>query len=207
MTATLLIEQFTAELQASHGTIERMLTDGALREVVLRVTDACMNTLSRGGKILLAGNGGSAADAQHVAAEFVSRFNYDRPGLAAVSLTTDSSILTAIGNDYGYERLFARQVEALGREDDLFWCFSTSGNSPNILAGLAAARAKGLRTVGFTGQGGGKMAQPGCCDLLVQVPAGSTPRIQEAHIMLGHMVCGFVEQLTFPRAAYATPPK
>jgi D-sedoheptulose 7-phosphate isomerase len=148
---------------------------------------------------LFCGNGGSAADAQHWAGELVSRFNYDRPGLAAIALTTDTSILTAIGNDYGYERLFAHQVEALGVTGDVLIAISTSGNSPNIVVALEAARARGITSIGFTGEAGGKMAA--LCDICLRIPSSSTPRIQEGHEVLGHAICGMIEAAIFPRDA------
>jgi len=139
----------------------------------------------------LAGNGGSAADAQHIAAELVSRFHYERPGLAAFALTTDTSALTAIGNDYGYDRIFARQLNAVGAEGDVFIALSTSGRSPNILRGLEEARCKKITAVGLTGSSGGDM--PPLCDYCVHVPAVETARIQEGHILLGHILCGLIE--------------
>ena len=148
-----------------------------------------------GNKILVAGNGGSAADAQHIVAEFVSRFNFDRTGLPALALTTDSSILTAVGNDYGYEQLFRRQLEANGVAGDIFLGISTSGNSPNILAALEAAKQKGIMSFGFTGESGGKMRA--LCDHCLRVPSGDTPRIQEAHILIGHTLCAMVELALF----------
>jgi D-sedoheptulose 7-phosphate isomerase len=151
--------------------------------------------MKQGGKILLAGNGGSAADAQHIAGEFVSRFAFDRPGLPAIALTTDSSILTAIGNDYGYEKLFARQVQALGQKGDVFIAYSTSGKSPNILFALQEARARGLVCVGLTGNLGGPMSE--ICDHLLEVPSPDTPKIQEGHLVLGHILCGLVENEIF----------
>ena len=162
---------------------------------------ACIAALRVGRKILFAGNGGSAADAQHLAGELVSRFNYDRPGLAAFALTTDTSVLTAIGNDYGYERLFARQVEAVGNPGDVFIGISTSGRSPNILKALQAARAKGLVTVGLTGRSGGAMRE--WCDHCLSSPSDATPRIQEGHIAIGHTLCWLIEREIFPRGAAA----
>jgi D-sedoheptulose 7-phosphate isomerase len=167
-------------------------------ELIGRTEDAahaCIDCLRQGGKILLAGNGGSAADAQHIAAELVSRFAFDRPGLPAVALTTDTSILTAIGNDYGYERLFERQVQALGREADVFIGYSTSGKSPNILRAFEVARQKGMITVGITGNNLGPMNV--LCDHLLEVPSGDTPKIQEGHLVLGHILCGLIETVLF----------
>ncbi|MBD0275029.1 MAG: D-sedoheptulose 7-phosphate isomerase [Acetobacteraceae bacterium] len=174
-----------------------MAEDASLCAETEAAADMVVASLRAGGTLLLCGNGGSAGDAQHWAGELVSRFFYDRPGLAAVALTVDSSILTAIGNDYGYERVFARQVEALGRPGDVLFALSTSGNSKNILAALEAARAKGMRSVGFTGQGGGAMAA--LCDLCLRVPSAVTPRIQEGHEVLGHTICAMVEAAMFPR--------
>lgn len=181
----------------TRGLLDAMAADAALCEATAQAADLCVAALRAGGKVMICGNGGSAADAQHWAGELVSRFYYDRPGLAAVALTTDSSILTAIGNDYGYERVFARQVEAIGVKGDVLFALSTSGNSPNVVAALEAARAKGIATVGFTGQGGGKMAA--LCDLCIRVPSPSTPRIQEGHEVLGHAICGMIEAAIFPR--------
>ena len=154
--------------------------------------------LREGKKILLFGNGGSAADAQHIAAEFVGRFIPDRPALPALSLATDTSVLTALANDYGYENVFARQIEALGRAGDTAIAISTSGNSPNVLAGIDAARKGGLYTIGFTGESGGKVADR--VEVLFPVPSGVTPRIQETHILLGHVLTELVDRQLFPDA-------
>jgi len=179
--------------------LHAMSEDAALHAAIAGVAVACIDALRHGHKILFAGNGGSAADAQHLAGELVSRFNYDRPGLAAFALTTDTSVLTAIGNDYGYERAFARQVEAVGVAGDVFVGISTSGRSPNIVAALQAARAKGLVTVGLTGRGGGRM--PELCDHCLRTPSDETPRIQEGHIAMGHTICWLIERAIFPRGA------
>jgi len=184
-------------LSVTAALLRRMAEDDALCADTAAAADRVAEALRRGNKLLLCGNGGSAADAQHWAGELVSRFHHDRPGLAAIALTTDSSILTAIGNDYGYERVFARQVEALGAPGDVLFALSTSGRSPNILAALKAARERGMATVGFTGAGGGEM--PPLCDILLRVPSSSTPRIQEGHEALGHAICALVEAALFPR--------
>jgi len=181
--------------RATARMLDSMADDPALVGAVVAVVEACVRTMQTGNKVLLAGNGGSAADAQHIAGEFVSRFAFDRPGLAAIALTTDSSVLTAIGNDYGYERVFARQVQALGRPGDLFIGLSTSGRSPNVLRAFEAAREAELVTVGFTGNRGGPMHE--LCDHLLAVPSPDTPRIQEGHIVLAHTVCLLVEQRIF----------
>jgi D-sedoheptulose 7-phosphate isomerase len=185
------------DLKASAEHVQSLAGDAVLIEAIEAVVDLCMRSLKAGGKILFAGNGGSAADAQHMAGEFVSRFNYDRPGLAAVALTVDSSILTAIGNDYGYDYVFARQIEALGRAGDVFFAYSTSGNSANIIRALEAAKAKRVSRVGLTGNRGGAMNP--LCDYLLAMPSAHTPRIQEGHLMVGHAICAAVEARMFPR--------
>jgi len=190
-------ETYREHLLGTTDVLARMLTDTRLLDAVCDAAAACCRCFRDGRKLLLAGNGGSAADAQHIAAEYVSRFMYDRPGLPAIALTTDTSIITATGNDYGYPELFARQVQALGQQGDVFIGYSTSGTSPNILRGLAEARAKGLVCIGLTGNRGGPMHE--ACDILLAVPAASTPHIQEAHLVLGHMICGIVERSIFPR--------
>ena len=156
---------------------------------------ACIDSLRRGGKILIAGNGGSAAQAQHMAAELMGRFAFDRPSLPAIALTTDTSVITAIGNDYGFEHIFSRQVQAHGNKGDVFIGFSTSGTSPNILTAFEEARACGLVCIGFTGNRGGPMRE--LCDYLLEVPSGETPRIQEGHLVLSHRLCELVEEALF----------
>ncbi|WP_425291349.1 SIS domain-containing protein [Cupriavidus necator] len=163
----------------------------------MQCADRICDALRDGKKVLLAGNGGSAADAQHIAGEFVSRFNYDRPGLCAFALTVDSSVMTAIGNDYGYEKLFARQVQAVGARGDIFWAYSTSGKSLNVLLAMEEARKAGLFVIGFTGQRG--WVKPELCDLSIEIPSTETPKIQEGHLLLGHIICGLVEAAIFPR--------
>ena len=190
-------DTITRQMQDGGRVLQAMLDDSTLRAALQGAAEACITSLRAGGKVLLAGNGGSAADAQHIAGELVSRFEFDRPGLAAVALTTDTSILTAIGNDYGYERLFTRQVQALGRRGDIFIAYSTSGNSPNIVMALQVAREMGLVTVGFTGNRGGAMNA--LCDHLLAMPAAETPRIQEGHLVLGHILCGLIESTLFER--------
>lgn len=185
------------DLEASAEHAQSLAGDAVLIEAIEAVVDLCMRSLKAGGKILFAGNGGSAADAQHMAGEFVSRFNYDRPGLAAVALTVDSSILTAIGNDYGYDYVFSRQIEALGQAGDVFFAYSTSGNSANIIRALEAAKAKRVSRVGLTGNRGGAMNP--LCDYLLAMPSAHTPRIQEGHLMVGHAICAAVEARMFPR--------
>jgi D-sedoheptulose 7-phosphate isomerase len=185
------------EVEKTLLTLQAIVSDEAIGIEVERIAGAWIDSLRSGGKILFAGNGGSAADAQHFAAELVNRLNYDRPALAGIALTVDTSALTSIGNDCGFEQVFARQVSGLGRAGDVFVGISTSGRSRNILAALEQARRGGLVTVGFTGQSGGEM--PGLCDYCIRVPAAETTRIQEGHIVLGHILCGMVEMRLFPR--------
>lgn len=158
-----------------------------------RLAERAADALRSGGKLLLFGNGGSAADAQHIAAELVGRFQRERAALAAIALTTDTSILTSVGNDYGFDAIFARQVQGLGRPGDVAIGFSTSGNSGNVVAGLRAAQAAGLHAAAFCGAGGGALAA--FADPLLLVPSDETPRIQEMHILLGHALCDAVETM------------
>jgi D-sedoheptulose 7-phosphate isomerase len=163
---------------------------------IAKVVDSTLEALQRGNLILLCGNGGSAADAQHLAAEFINRFLLDRAALPAIALTTDTSVLTSIGNDSDFSQVFARQVEALGKAGDIFYAISTSGNSDNVIEAVKVARKRGIETVAFTGGDGGKLAP--LCDLTLIVPSRSTPRIQEAHITIGHIICQIVEERLFP---------
>jgi D-sedoheptulose 7-phosphate isomerase len=187
------------EILASAAVLRALGEDSTFCSAVRSVAELAVATLRGRNKILICGNGGSAADAQHWAGELVSRFNYDRPGLAAVALTTDTSILTAIGNDFGYERVFARQIEAIGVTGDLLLAISTSGRSPNVLAALHAAHARGLTTVGLTGANGSEMAS--LCEVCLTVPSTLTPRIQECHEVIGHTICMLIERQMFPRNA------
>jgi D-sedoheptulose 7-phosphate isomerase len=184
-------------LRDSIAVYESMLADRTLVASIVQLSAVASEAVRSGGKIMFAGNGGSAADAQHFAGELVSRFYYDRPAIASLALTTDSSILTAIGNDYHYERIFSRQIEALGRSGDVFVGISTSGRSPNVLGGLAAARRLGLRTVGLTGRSGGDMAA--VCDIVIRIPSDSTPLIQQGHLLVGHLLCAMIEDAIHPR--------
>ncbi|NLP61661.1 D-sedoheptulose 7-phosphate isomerase [Paraburkholderia sacchari] len=186
-----------SQISEAQRVMSGMLADESLQTTLAAAAAACIECMKRGGKILLAGNGGSAADAQHIAGEFVSRFAFDRPGLPAIALTTDTSILTAIGNDYGYEKLFERQVQAHGREGDIFIGYSTSGKSPNVLRALEEARRLGIKSIGMTGNRGGPMKE--LCDFVLEVPAADTPKIQEGHLVLGHILCGLVENALFTK--------
>jgi D-sedoheptulose 7-phosphate isomerase len=182
----------------SRDTVQAAIDDPAFVAVIGDVVEATANAIGNGRKLLLAGNGGSAADAQHLAGEMLSRLNYDRAPAAALALTTDSSVLTAIGNDYGYDRLFERQILGLGCPGDVFIAISTSGRSPNILRAIDIARQQRIVTVGFTGRTGGEM--PSRCDMCLRAPSDSTPLIQQIHITAGHIICGLVEERLFPRA-------
>lgn len=188
-----------ASLRETADVAAAMATDPTLCAAAAAAAGLVAHSLRQGGKLLICGNGGSAAAAQHWAGELVGRFLRDRPALAAIALTTDGAILTALGNDYGYDRVFARQIEALGRPGDVLFALSTSGQSANILAALATARARSLATVGFSGADGGAMAP--LCDLLLRVPSRATPRIQEGHEALGHTICGLVEDALSPTSA------
>jgi D-sedoheptulose 7-phosphate isomerase len=191
-----IVKQYIIDqIAETQRTMSDMLKDESIVTQVQRAATACVESIRAGGKILLAGNGGSAADAQHIAGELVSRFAFDRPGLPAVALTTDTSILTAIGNDYGYEKLFSRQIQALGRAGDVFIGYSTSGRSPNVLSAFECARQAELICVGFTGNRGGRMRE--LCHHLLEVPSADTPKIQEGHLVLGHVLCGLVEREIF----------
>jgi D-sedoheptulose 7-phosphate isomerase len=201
MTSQEAAARVKVEIDRSRETLSAMSADAELQAMVAAVAQACVQALHRGGKVLFCGNGGSAADAQHLAGEFVSRFHFDRSPLAAVALTTDTSVLTAIGNDYGYELVFERQVRGLGRPGDVLVGISTSGRSPNVLRALKAARETGLVTVGMTGNQ--REAIEGLCDLCIRVPSRETPKIQEGHIVLGHTLCGLVEAMMFPAEASA----
>lgn len=183
------------QIQNSLSVKQKMLSDV---EVLKNIKDAAIlvtEAYEKGHKTLLAGNGGSAADAQHIAGEFVSRFYFDRPGLPSISLSTDTSIMTAIGNDYGFERLFERQVQAQGNLGDIFIGITTSGNSQNIIRALSACRDKSIKSIVLTGGSGGKVAD--LCDICIKVPSDETPRIQESHILIGHIICCIVEERIF----------
>ncbi len=183
------------EIEGCKSIMEKMLINQNLLKSIEEASQACTYALQNGNKILLAGNGGSAADAQHIAGELVSRFMFDRPGLPAIALTTDTSILTAIGNDYGYENLFSRQVQAHGKRGDVLICYSTSGKSPNIISAIKKAKSMDMITVGLCGNRGGFMVEN--CEHILEVPSDSTPKIQEGHLVIGHIICGIIEKEIF----------
>lgn len=182
----------TQHFRQSREALERVAGDRQWLATVAAIADTIACALRAGGKLMIAGNGGSAADAQHIAGEFLSRLNFDRHPLPAIALTTDTSVLTAVGNDYGFEHIFARQIRGLGKAGDVFIAISTSGRSANVLAALRAAREIGIRTIGMTGNG--ETAMPALCDLCLAVPAIATQHIQEVHIIAAHAICGQVER-------------
>ena len=195
LTETSLTAVVQKQLAQSVATLQAVLADATIAETLARIAELTAASMKAGGKLMIAGNGGSAADAQHLVAEFVSRLTVDRPPLRAVALTTDTSILTAIGNDYAFDIVFSRQIEAIGAPGDVFLGISTSGNSKNILAALEQARTQGITTVGFTGNGGGKMTA--LCDHTIIIPSTVTMNIQESHLALEHIFCMLVERCYF----------
>ncbi|EOV0045171.1 D-sedoheptulose-7-phosphate isomerase [Vibrio vulnificus] len=184
----------TDYLKDSIETKNRLSKDELLINTISYVADLIIEAYGSGNKVILAGNGGSAADAQHIAAEFVSRFFFDRPGLPAISLTTDTSMLTAIGNDYGYENLFSRQLQAQSRQGDIFIGISTSGNSENVVRAVKTAKDVGVRSIVLCGEKG---ILKDIADISICVPSSVTPFIQESHICIGHMICAIVERKIF----------
>ena len=192
------------QLAQSIATMQAVLADEGIAETIVKLSELTAASMKAGGKLLVAGNGGSAADAQHLVAEFVGRLVVNRPALRAIALTTDTSILTAVGNDFSFDHVIERQVEALGAPGDVFLGISTSGNSKNILRATALAKKMGLTTVGFTGNDGGEMAK--ICDLNVIIPSSTTMNIQEAHLALEHIFCMLVELYYFG-PDFATKPK
>jgi D-sedoheptulose 7-phosphate isomerase len=183
--------------------IEAVSQNSQLHSTLVEAAQMTASALRAGHKLMVAGNGGSAADAQHLVAEFVSRLVEDRPAMRAVALTTDTSILTAIGNDYGYERVFARQIEALGQPGDVFMALSTSGNSPNVLHALELCRKTGIATIGLSGATGGKMTA--LCDYMIVIPSAVTMYIQQAHLALEHIYCMMVERYYFDSQPHRPP--
>lgn len=184
--ATIIKQRFEEHLAVANAVMQ-----SDILQQIERIAAAIKQALANGNKVLFCGNGGSAADSQHLAAEFVGRFQKERQGLPAIALTVDTSILTAVGNDYGFDRVFARQVEALGQAGDVLVGISTSGNSPNVVQTIELAQAKGMYCVGMTAAGGGKMKQ--ICDECIAVPAQVTARAQEMHILIGHILCELVD--------------
>ena len=182
-------------ISASIETKQKILDDKTILDTIQKISDKIVETYKNGGKVLTAGNGGSAGDAQHIAGELVSKFFFDRPALCAFALSANTSVLTSIGNDYGYECSFSRQIEAQAKKGDVFIAISTSGNSQNIVKALETARKIGVITVGLVGEKECKTDR--LCDFLIKVPSSVTPTIQESHIMIGHIICGIVEEKMF----------
>jgi D-sedoheptulose 7-phosphate isomerase len=171
---------------------QNLLVNKRQLKIIQELADASIRSLKKGGKIILFGNGGSAADAQHIAAELVGRFKRDRRSLAALAISTNTSILTALGNDYGFDTIFARQIEAIAKKEDLAIGISTSGNSPNVILGIKRAKQIGLKTAALTGNSGGKIAK--LADIAIRAPSDNTPRVQEIHILVGHIICQLIEE-------------
>ena len=193
------IEQMITSTEAivseSSSLIKNISQNKLIIKKIVNISFLITNAIRNGKKVLFFGNGGSAADAQHMAGEFVSRFLFDRDALPAIALTTDSSVLTAIANDYGYQEVFSRQIQALGAQGDIAFAYSTSGNSLNVLEGLLKAKKKGLITIGMTGDKKNKMNEN--CEIIINIPSDKVPRIQEGHLLLGHTICQLVEMNLF----------
>lgn len=185
-------DEIRISLMATRQVMEDMLADSTLQQQLVKAVDCCVNALKSGGKLMFVGNGGSAAEAQHFSAEMVGRFLQERKPLPSIALTTDTSAVTAIGNDYGYEHVFSRQVQALGRKGDVLIAMSTSGRSKNIVMAMQAARSAGISTIGLTGIHPRDMGE--LADVSLKVPSSHTPQIQEGHLVLGHLLCGMVEK-------------
>lgn len=183
------------QIADSAATKQAILDSEPLLDMIETVAKECVAVYRNGKKTMLAGNGGSAADAQHIAAELVGRYGFDRPSIPSLALTTDTSNLTAIGNDYGYEKVFSRQLEGMSQEGDLFIGISTSGNSQNIINAFESAKERGVTTVALVGRDGGKMAA--MADFAIIIPSNATPRIQESHILIGHILCDIIEKELF----------
>lgn len=190
-----MLGKITGQIRETGDVIATMLTDSALHNTIMAVAEQCVTALRNGNKLLFMGNGGSAADSQHLAGEMVSRFAFERPGLPAFALTVDTSVLTSIGNDYGYEHLFSRQIEALAKPGDVLFGFTTSGRSPNIIAGVRKGKAMGLVTVGMLGNQRAAITE--LLDFCIEIPSDRTPKIQEGHMVIGHIICGLVEEQLF----------
>ncbi|PHS56530.1 MAG: phosphoheptose isomerase [Sulfurimonas sp.] len=183
------------QIKESYETKQTIYSDEKLLDKIQKVCELCVKLYKGSNKTILAGNGGSAADAQHIAAELVGRYGFDRPSIPSLALTTDTSNLTAIGNDYGYDKVFSRQLEGMGQDGDIFIGISTSGNSKNIINAFEVAKDKNITTIALTGKDGGKMAS--MADIALIVPSNSTPRIQESHILIGHIICDIIEKEIF----------
>jgi len=188
-------EYIKQEIKKSYETKQAIYNNDELLNKIVDVSKLCVELYKGSNKTILAGNGGSAADAQHIAAELVGRYGFDRPSIPSLALTTDTSNLTAIGNDYGYDHVFSRQLEGMGQDGDIFIGISTSGNSANIVKAFDSAKKKNITTIALTGRDGGEMAK--MADIALVVPSDSTPRIQESHILIGHILCDIIEKEIF----------
>ncbi len=186
-------EKILKEFEESISVKKRFVNDNA--DMIIEVSNLIADTFNRSGKLLLFGNGGSATDASHIAAEFVNRFKKERPAFPAIALNTDVAVLTSIANDYSYENIFERQLKALGQAGDVVIAISTSGSSPNVVKAVEAAKRKKMKTIAFTGERGDRLASQ--CDYVFAIPSHNTPRIQETHITLGHVLCQMVEEILF----------
>tara|TARA_B110000261_G_scaffold161823_1_gene204055 strand:+ start:62 stop:637 length:576 start_codon:yes stop_codon:yes gene_type:complete len=191
-----MLNEIRNEIKESIETKNKVLNDPNILSIVKLIVEKSIESLKNGGKIIFCGNGGSFGDSQHLAAEFISRLRFDRSPLASIALGTNNSNLSAIGNDYGYEQVFTREILALGKKEDLFIPISTSGNSPNVIEAIKAAKSLGIQVFGLSGGNGGKMID--LCDCLI-VPSNKTEKIQEVHIMIGHIFCGLVEENLFKK--------
>ena len=189
------MQKVKISLQESASVLSAMALDQSLHNMAVEIADICVDAFNNGNKVLFMGNGGSAADSQHLAAELVSRFAFDRPALPAFALTVDTSVLTSIGNDYGFEKLFARQVEAIANRGDVLFGFSTSGRSPNIITAFEVARKMNVITIGMAGNQKARITE--VVDYCIEIPSSSTPNIQEGHIVIGHIICGLIEEKLF----------
>lgn len=190
-------EKIKSVIEKSISVKQALLSDKNIILAIKKATDLLINSYKKGGKLLLCGNGGSAADAQHIAAELSGRFYYDRPSLAAEAIHVNTSYLTAVANDYSYDEVYARYISGTGKSNDVLIGISTSGNSENILRAFKVANSIGMKTIGLTGESGGKMKE--LADCLINIPSKDTPRIQESHILIGHILCELIEQELFPK--------
>jgi D-sedoheptulose 7-phosphate isomerase len=190
-----VVEYIKNQIKQSFETKQAIYENQELISIIADVAKACVEVYKNNKKTILAGNGGSAADAQHIAAELVGRYGFDRPSIPSLALTTDTSNLTAIGNDYGYDAVFSRQLDGMGVSGDLFIGISTSGNSKNVINAFEVAKKKGITTVALVGRDGGEMAK--MADYSIVVPSNATPRIQESHILIGHIICDIIEKELF----------
>lgn len=190
-----MLKDIKTQLRTSLEVKQQLLNDDNFLQLIEAVANRCIQAFRTGNKVMLAGNGGSASDALHLAAEFVGRYEQDRSGIPALALSANASTVTAVANDYGYEAIFQRQVQALGREGDVFFGLSTSGRSPNVVAAVQECKRLGIVTVGMTGSSGGDMLE--LCDYCLRIPSDNTARIQESHITVGHIICSMVERTLF----------